>query len=420
MDKVLKKSYFHILQLFSANILKAGFGFLGSIFVLRGWSTADIGDIYTLVGVLLLFYQIGDMGTGGGFIKMMTQPQAKKEPITHSYFAFKVIITLFLFLLFLFFLGYYFFISPSREILGLACVSLAAMTGVMGGYFIALLNAQQEYQKLSLTKTIPPLIKTLLIIVLFTFNIKSFYWLLTAFLIPPVISLILGYTLNTRPLPKIKFKAIFSKYGKRLYYISKWVCIINFCQTGFSQIDIFMLKRMSSDYQLAQFISAQKLSTIVLMLSQAVFTVMLPKMHDYRRNGELWRLTKKMFGLYIVFGVFMVPATQISPFIVPLIMGPTYIDSIPILNVFIFQALGGMFIHAQSLVFYRKNILGWYAIISCAQLLSNYAGNYLVIYEYKALGAIWVSAVLNNIFYFIMILTCLTLFKKEKREEENF
>jgi hypothetical protein len=55
MNVIIKKSYSSIFQIFSANIGKAGIGFIGSIFVLRGWSTADIGDIYTLVGVLLLF-----------------------------------------------------------------------------------------------------------------------------------------------------------------------------------------------------------------------------------------------------------------------------------------------------------------------------------------------------------------------------
>ena len=63
LENVLAKAYRQIFQLFSANVLKGFFGFIGTIIVLRGWSTSDIGDIYTLVGVMLLFQQFGDLGT---------------------------------------------------------------------------------------------------------------------------------------------------------------------------------------------------------------------------------------------------------------------------------------------------------------------------------------------------------------------
>jgi O-antigen/teichoic acid export membrane protein len=360
------------------------------------------------------FYLFGDLGSGAGFIKMMTQDRVNQAEIIKSYLAFKILISIALFFGFTLFLLYYFFISQTREILGISLVCFTGIFGILSGYFTNLINIKQEYTKLSLLKTIPPLIKTLLIILLYFLDFRSFYPLLFAFFLPAFISLIMGFYYNSEFLPTIDFKSIYSKYGRDLYSISKWVCIINFCQTGFSQIDIFMLKTMSSDYQLAQFISAQKFSTIVLMLSQAIFTVMLPQMHQFKMNWELVSLTKKMFILYLVFLILLIPISFILPLFVPIILGPSYIDSIPILKVFVFQALGGMFISAQSLIFYRKNLLNWLALFTSVQLLLNFAGNYLVIFQYKALGAIWVSALLNNLFYLFISCFCLIFLNKQK------
>lgn len=195
--------------------------------------------------------------------------------------------------------------------------------------------------------------------------------------------------------------------------MSRWVFLLGFGQTWFSQIDIFMLKRMSSDYQIAQFVSAQKLSAVVLMFSQAIFTVMLPKMKSFKTDEELMGLCKKLFFLYIGCFLLLVPGTYMAPIVVPLVLGQKYAASIPILKIFLFQALGFMFITSQSLVFYRKNRIPTLVFFTFLQLGLNFAGNYVVIPDYKALGAVWVSTILNNCFYFIALLYSLYLLKKK-------
>ena len=407
------------MQLFSANIVKAFFGFIGTVFVLRGWSTSDIGDIYTLVGVMLLFQQFGDLGTGSSFIQMMSRTKKENNLVIASYLGFKVIVVSVLLIIFILICGYYVFVSQSPEVYGLATVCMAAIFGVYGGFFAALVTARQEFPKLSYLKILPPLVKTIFIVVLYFLQITQFFWLLIAFIIPSVVLFTLGFYFTRYPLfRESTYKSIFSKRGRQLYDMSRWVFLLGFAQTSFSQIDIFMLKRMSSDYQIAQFISAQKLSAVVLMFSQAIFTVMLPKMRSFKTDEELLGLCKKLFFLYIGCFLLMFPLTYLAPYVVPFVLGAKYAESIPILKIFVFQALGHMFISSQSLVFYRKNRLPWLVLFAFLQLGLNFYGNYMVIHEYKALGAVWVSTILNNSFYFVALLFSVILLKRNMKKSQ--
>ena len=409
---LLGKAYGQIFQLFSANLVKAFFGFLGTILVLRGWSTADIADIYTLVGVMLLFQQFGDLGTGSSFIQIMSRSPRENQAVIDPFLGFKVLVVSILFLFFVSVCGIYIFISPSQEIYGLAMVCLAAIFGVYGGFFAVLTTARQNFTDLSYLKIFPPLIKTAFIFILYYLQLTNFNWLLLAFIVPSVALFILGYRFTRYPFYEGNLQSIFSKRGRQLYEMSRWVFLLGFGQTWFSQLDIFMLKRMSSDYQIAQFVSAQKLAAVVLMFSQAIFTVMLPKMRSFKTNEELKILCKKLFILYFICVGLMIPLTYLAPIVVPFLLGVKYIDSIPILKVFLFQAIGFMFISSQSLVFYRKNKLPTLVFLTFLQLGANFLGNYWVIYEYKALGAVWVSTILNNFFYFIALGYSLFLLRK--------
>ena len=111
----------------------------------------------------------------------------------------------------------------------------------------------------------------------------------------------------------------------------------------------------------------------------------------------------------------MLLATLLTPYVVPIIMGGRYLDSIPILKIFIFQALGHMAINSQSLIFYRKKKLPALVMFTGLQLALNFVGNYLVIHEHKALGVTWVSAILNNLFYFVLFMYCYKLLNKESK-----
>lgn len=405
---IAKKSYFAIFQIFTANIVKAGFGFIGSIFVLRGWSTGDIADIYTLVGVMLIFTQIGDLGTGSSFVKLVNKEGMDQEVMTQSYLGYKVVVCVGLLIVLIGSLAYYFLLDPRREVLGFAIITFASIFGVMTGFYASLLNAKQLYSSLSLTKIIPPLAKSIMIIFLFILGVKSFGWLLLAFITPAIFGALLGYYYYQYPITLKSIKSLLSSEGRLLYEMSKWVCLYSICQTTFSQIDIFMLKSMAGDNQVAQYVSAQKIATVILMLSQAVFTVMLPKMDNFKTAERVLHFNKMNFFFYLALTILMIPSTFFCSLAVSIVLGQQYLEAVPLLKIFLFQTVGGMLISTQALFFFRLDKLNWLALLSIAQLALNAAGNYYFIPNYGAEGAIWVSTVLNNLFY--LLLMALTYF----------
>ncbi len=418
----LKKTYQQIIQLFSANIIKAAIGFIGSIIVLRGWSAADISDIYALIGLMLIFQQIGDLGTGSSFVRLMNQPgdsgPEHQKAITQSYLSFKYIVCSVLFFLGLIFLCYSFYSPKPKETFALAAVFFATILSIFGGFQYTLINAQQRYRELSILKIYPPLIKTLLVSVLLFLGFNHFYWLLLAFLLPSLVIFIQGHYYTQYSVFQFQWKSLFDSSGLKLFHLSKWVFLLGFFQTLFSQIDILMLKSMSSDHQVAQFVSASKVAGVMMLFSQALFTVILPKIKNLNTNEDLKKLSFQFLGLYFVLLVLLIPCLFISPYLVPLILGDRYLDSIPILNVVLFQVLGGMLITTHSLIFFQKNKIPVLVLIFAIQFLLNFIGNYLFIPQYQAMGAVWVSTVLNNAFYiFIFLYTLIFLVSPTEKKQ---
>lgn len=419
MAAALKKSYFHILKLFLANLSKAGMGFIGSVVILKGWSDRDIADIYTMVGVLLLISQFGDLGMGSGFIKLLSERKTTRRELTETFWTMKVLICVAVFGLSLFFTACYFFISPTREVMSLAAVAIAGIFLILSGYFAVLLTALQKFNGVAWMKVVPPTVKTLFIISMFFLGVRSYPLLLLAFLMPPIVGVVIGYLLRPDLGYKVRFMPKVTESAKDLFHISKWVYLIGVFQTTFSQIDIFMLKRMSSDFYVTQFVSASKLAGILLMVSQAFFTVMLPRMNEIRSDATLIDFSKKLFLFYIGFLLLLYPASLVSPYAIHYILGERYIGALPVLNVFFFQVIGGMFITSQSLMFYRKNKLPYFVVITGIQLTLNFVGNYMVIHQYKALGAVWVSAILNNAFYLFILLVSLWILRRNPEKQNQ-
>ena len=394
-----------IFQLFSANLVKAIFGFIGSVLVLRGWSTGDIGDIYTLVGVLLILNQIGDLGSGPTYIKLANSDRKNEKELTEDYISYKLYIAIIYSLAAFYFYYYYYYVDRSREYFGLATVFLTSIAHVYSGFFSIYINSNRRYNELSLLKVMPPLVKTILIGIFYIFGFKHFAFLLFAFMVPSFVALLLGKIFTKLSVIKLsRFKSVFSPMGRQLYELSRWVFILAFFQTFFSQIDILMLKKMSSDFFVSQFVGAQKLAAIFLMLSQSIFTVLLPQMHKFRMKEELLNLNRNLLLFYLLFLMIMWPFTYLAPTVVSLILGAKYVAAIPILKVFMFQSVGHMFITSQTLMFFRLNKIPLLVLIAGLQLASNYYGNLMVIHEYKAFGVTCVSMVVSNITFLAMSL----------------
>lgn len=351
----------------------------------------------------MILTQLGDLGTGSAFVKLVNQANVKKEAMISAYLGYKVLVCIVFSALLVGSLLYYFLLDPRKEVLSFLLIVFASIFGVMTGFYASLLNAKQMYRSLSITKIFPPLLKSLLIIILFALGISSFGWLLFAFMTPALFGAMFGYYFIKYPIHLSSVKSLWSDEGKMLYQLSQWVCLYSLSQTIFSQIDVFMLKSMAGDKQVALFVSAQKLSTVILMLSQATFTVMLPKMENFKTTERILHFNKLNFYFFIGLSLLMVPAMVLCPLAVSLILGDQYLDSVPILRIFLFQTVGGMLISNQTLFFFRFNKMQWLAILSFVQLLLNAIGNYIFIPLYAAEGAIWVSTVLNNGFYLILM-----------------
>lgn len=105
------------------------------------------------------------------------------------------------------------------------------------------------------------------------------------------------------------------------------------------QIDVLVLKTRSTDYYVSAYSSALKYYNMMLMLLTTVNSVLLPKIsmtEDYREIKKMYR-QQDILAVVLLVGIIF--AVVIAPFILPILDGGKYPESIGVFRILCFSAL---------------------------------------------------------------------------------
>lgn len=278
--------------------------------------------------------------------------------------------------------------------------------GIFGGFSLMLSNisffilqSQENFKVYNTANIVRPILIFIPIFLLFIFNILTLESIaISIFVSQLLFSCIFLYTIFRNK--NIKYSNAVSTDSFLKYLEENKFLILYFIFLElFSQFDILMLSKYSSEYELSNYGVAFKYYSIGLLLLGSIHTVLLPKMSKEACCGTLkqkqfaisWIKKSYMLGLAIFIAYFLCKYVYIQ------VNGPDYIYSYWILFVFCFSILQGLvFSPFANIIIANKDYI-FLSSVAFIALLFNFFSNLLVVKNYGAIGVAIVTTITHTI-----------------------
>lgn len=390
--------------------------------VLRNLDTEGIALLYPLLGIFHIANQFGDFGFTTGFIKTgALHFQSKSEKLAHVFRAalelkiFSAFFVLAIGILFSTLISKLTF-NSSQYTNYVIITFMASFFAIMGGYTNSLLQITERFKLLSFIKTAPVFIKFFLIVIFFYLFSFSFNQIFVAYFIVPILTFILGAFY-------IPYKDVLAPRGTKqerheILSVSKWIYISTVAVAGIGQVDVLMVRSMLNSIDLANLVGAQKLSSLIPIITATLVTVLLPKISGQQDRQALnYFFRKTLLFIPIIVVVFIIGIFA-SDYIIPLLLGEKYIPSVPIFKYYLIGYATGLFITPISLILYSLNKEHLFILLNIMQFAINIVGNYFLIKIFNAEGAAITSSAIR-VFGLLFVLVILwkegIIFEKKSR-----
>ena len=386
-----KKSFFDIFIVGAGNGINAILGLLFFTAIARTLSIEDFGRYALLTSLLVSLSKIMDFGTNSQYV---AKSIAKPEHYLNRFFTLKVIL---------------FFVTALIGASSLYLLKLSSLQtlciflfGTLGyGINITLFAYFQRVEMFVhavLLNTIPALIKATLAISIFL----GFYQpnLTQAF---SVFSLsILSSSLLLYWLPKHFLKARFSKTGVREFFGETLPAgISHVVTTGWPAISNTIVKITNTFTGVGIFSLAQKIADIFSLISQSVFTVLLPKNAHRKKLHQAYDIKETVILAGGILTLALGAMVVANYFTVP-IFGEKFTGSLDLLNILILAAAISAIHSFMDNFFFVEEKITTLMKISLSKLVVFILGAFVLIPTY-ALKGLATANLISSILALILV-----------------
>ena len=395
-----------ISALLLSNLTISVIGFLTSILVLRKLDKEPIGLLYPLLSILMLVEQIGDLGLSFSLIKIASSSKAQKErsqQLAKTVFKVKVLLALLI-------SSIGFLISPylchlifndSAPLYWVRVTLLISFFSILSGFFQAYLQIEQRFLKLSLAKVIPTLVKFSLLIFFWNSGTLTFGQVFIAFTAVPIGTCLLSAFFSGTSF--LKTESSFKTDFPEVFHFTKWVLLSTIAVSFLGQMDLFMLRSMKGAEEVARYVGGSRLASILLVMTSAALTVLLPKVSSYKTRRELRLYFHRTLLLIPPLAFLVVVASLAAPWFVPFLLGDKYVTSVSVFIIFCFQFAVDLFCAPLSLILYNLNKVSLFAWMNISQFFILCLSNYLLLPSLGAEGAA-ISGLIIRCFGLLLVL----------------
>ncbi len=397
-----------IFLLSSGNITNAAVGFVTSIVILRRLDTNGIALLYPLLGILNVTEQVADLGISTSFVKFASAIQhenlLKFQTLCKSFFKTKLCLSgLILVIGQLLAPWITQLVFKSDRYVGWVRITLLmASFSNLSSFHQSYLQIQYRFHALMLTRVVPNLLKVSLIGLLFFFNAVSFEGAYLAFAAVPMGILLLSLFFSGTEYLKVP-SAPAGNFMEILHF-SKWVLISVVSVAVMGQIDVLMLRSLADPNEVSRLVGGSRIASIFLILSSSLVTVLFPTISSMKTREEI-RLYLRRFKLVLPpLGLFLTICMIFSPWIIHLLLGPRYENSVSVFKIYCFQFAVDFFLTPFGLALYNLGKVHILSGLNFTQLLIMILSNYLLIPLLGAEGSA-LSGLIIRIFAFVLILT---------------
>ncbi len=412
LQKISKSQFVKNLGItFSENIITKIMGFFITLMLIRNLGPQNYG-VYSFVFVnICVFSSLFDFGMENTAIRFSNYNKEKQNAVFGLYFLTKSIILVLCFLVIILF-GEKLLIGFNKPelikflpffVLGFLGESLffvndTYLQAIQKFKLRAIINITRYIVLLCFVSWLCFTKLVLLKYIMFVFIIPLLF---TLFFIPRYIVFIKSYFLQK-----------FSKpFLTEIFHYEKWMFVLATLSSVASRIDIYMLSIWVSYAQLGIYSAAFNLVSIVSFLPNVLGKVMLPKMAETKVN-DLFKLTIGIVKPIAVLSLLLTPIIPLFPYIVPLLFGPKYNDSVIIVQILAVLTLLSMILLPFEQALYPLGKPKYSTILRFIQLIITILINFIFIPRFGIVAAA-LNLVFAKIIYGILLIN---VFNTEKRK----
>jgi len=212
-------------------------------------------------------------------------------------------------------------------------ISIAAASGILfSDFFIIFLQAYEKFARSAATLLSTAFFKLILIIPLILSQTTTVLSITTIFVITPIFAALVGFALTPKEFLKAKTS---KKVTSELFHFSKWMALWGVTASLAGRIDILFLGKFASAYETGIYSAASRLVLGFIIIGSSFAAVLVPKLSRVvDSKTELIRQFKLIWKVVVLLVIGIIFSALISPWIIPLIFGNSFVQS-----VLVFQSL---------------------------------------------------------------------------------
>lgn len=259
---------------------------------------------------------------------------------------------------------------------------------ILLGFISAYLQASQRFFQNSLIQVIKGLSRLILVVVLAWLGVRNLYVFLGIYIIIPWIL----FAFSHHYLPK-RFTSVViddevkKSLHKQLARFSFWLTIWSLSAIVASRVDQVMLSYLLGLSDVALYAVAFQFVYLYSLASQAISSVLLPKINQLQSKEEIALFVKKVFRWLIPVIILGLIVVYPSQYVIEWLFGQKYVAAMPLYLVLSVSMLLSLIAIPFSLVITVYNKTQLVAFSGFLQLIINVVLNFLFIPKFGNLGA---------------------------------
>ena len=389
ISKIKSKTLQDLLKVLSGNIVAQGVGFLTIIIISRDLGPEQYGIFSLLLAIFTVAVQISDFGVSTSYVKYVSENLSKAKGIFVTVILSKVALSLIIIVALYFLSGvisdFFFESRKYQKLIELIAVAILFQSffGVIIGHFQAIQNFK-VFAYLNISHNLLKLIS--IIIISFSFSQEKHleYFILSYAFV--VIFLIFSISIKNYKLFRY-IKQFDFNYFIQIYKLGFWVFLSSLAVMVIMRLDIMMHQKMSTSLEVGYYSVAMNLAMIFPLITTSLVTTLLPKMDEFLKNHTVKEYVKRVLSNTKYVLAVLIVMELLSPFVIKILFGEQYIESISVFQILLVAFTFGMIINPISLVMYSINKAYLLTAMNWVQLPLNYFGNLLLIPIWQADGA---------------------------------
>lgn len=369
--------------LIASNLFKLVLGIATSAIVFRTLQPVGAGQVALTLGITGLLSLIGEFGLRDAAVTFIARAlpahPERAQSVARTFFLAKLTLSLLAGTIAYLAAGWiaatFYPGAAVANLIQLGAVSL--FTGGLLGFSFAVLEAQRSFRTLSLLGIVQAVIRTLLILVLFTANnINPVTLILLEALVPLLVFL---YSLRFIPAAFYGLRAPFLEHLPAMFHFAKWIAVAAVASTIFLRLDILMLSYFRPPAQVGLYAVALALVGRLDIVKSAILTTSFPEATRRTSTADLHLFVRQSWRLTGLASLCILPLFIIGSALIVWLYGSAYTEAAAAFYPLLLAFLCGLNAEPISYVLYASNKPQWVARMDLVLLLLNFSLNLALI-----------------------------------------